>query len=179
MTLLHNIGTYWSWADTTIWNIVQGLTDEEFSRNLYDGGGSIRQRYVHLAEDLWEWYFDWIGVNPGDELEQLVQLGQDKLKQAFGGGSRKMMVIVLLAILGLGLWSAFYTVPSDSVAVIQRFGKYVKEVPPGLHFKFPLGIDMATIVPVKRQLKQEFGFSHQVLVISTRARKMENAKPRW
>jgi membrane protease subunit HflK len=49
-------------------------------------------------------------------------------------------------------------VPSDSVAVVQRFGKYLKEVPPGLHFKFPLGIDAATTVPVKRQLKQEFGF---------------------
>jgi membrane protease subunit HflK len=93
-------------------------------------------------------------------LEDLIQLGQDKFKQIFGGGgSRKMIVIALLALLGLGAWSAFYTVPSDSVAVIQRFGKYVKEVPPGLHFKFPLGIDMATIVPVKRQLKQEFGFS--------------------
>ena len=100
------------------------------------------------------------GVQPGAELEDLIQLGQDKLKQAFGGGgSRKMIVIALLALLGLGAWSAFYTVPSDSVAVIQRFGKYVYEVPPGLHFKFPLGIDMATIVPVKRQLKQEFGFS--------------------
>ena len=100
------------------------------------------------------------GVRPGSELEDLMQLGQDKLKQTFGGGgSRKMIVIALLALLGLGAWSAFYTVPSDSVAVIQRFGKYVKEVPPGLHFKFPLGIDMATIVPVKRQLKQEFGFS--------------------
>jgi modulator of FtsH protease HflK len=30
---------------------------------------------------------------------------------------------------------------------------------PGLHFKLPLGIDAATIVPVKRQLKQEFGFT--------------------
>ena len=100
-----------------------------------------------------------VGANPGAELEELVLLGQDKLKQAFGGGSRKMMVIVLLPLFGLGLWSAFYTVPSDSVAVIQQFGKYVKEVPPGLHFKFPLGIDMATIVPVKRQLKQEFGGS--------------------
>jgi len=100
------------------------------------------------------------GARPGAELEDLLQLGQDKLKQIFGGGgSRKMIVIALLALLGLGAWSAFYTVPSDSVAVIQRFGKYVKEVPPGLHFKFPLGIDMATIVPVKRQLKQEFGFS--------------------
>jgi len=100
------------------------------------------------------------GVRPGAELEDLMQLGQDKLEQIFGGGgSRKMIVIALLALLGLGAWSAFYTVPSDSVAVIQRFGKYVKEVPPGLHFKFPMGIDMATIVPVKRQLKQEFGFS--------------------
>jgi membrane protease subunit HflK len=42
---------------------------------------------------------------------------------------------------------------------VQRFGKYFKEVQPGLHFKFPLGIDTATIVPVKRQLKQEFGFT--------------------
>jgi membrane protease subunit HflK len=50
-------------------------------------------------------------------------------------------------------------VPSDSVAVVQRFGKYLKEVPPGLHFKLPLGVDLATIVPVKRQLKQEFGFT--------------------
>jgi membrane protease subunit HflK len=50
-------------------------------------------------------------------------------------------------------------VPSDSVAVVQRFGKYLKDVPPGLHFKLPLGIDVATIVPVKRQLKQEFGFT--------------------
>lgn len=32
-------------------------------------------------------------------------------------------------------------------------------VPPGLHFKFPFGVDTATIVPVKRQLKQEFGFA--------------------
>jgi membrane protease subunit HflK len=99
------------------------------------------------------------GGNQPPDLEQLVQLGQDKLNQVFGGGSRKMVVIALLALFGLGLWSTFYTVPSDSVAVIQRFGKYVKEVPAGLHFKFPLGIDRATIVPVKRQLKQEFGFT--------------------
>ncbi len=45
------------------------------------------------------------------------------------------------------------------MAVVQRFGRYIGEVPPGLHFKFPLGIDNVTIVPVKRQLKQEFGFT--------------------
>ena len=87
-------------------------------------------------------------------------MGQDKFNNAIGGGGpRKMVMIALIALFALGLWSTFYTVPSDSVAVIQRFGKYVKEVPAGLHFKFPLGVDRATIVPVKRQLKQEFGFT--------------------
>ncbi|MEJ2326350.1 MAG: FtsH protease activity modulator HflK [Chromatiaceae bacterium] len=62
----------------------------------------------------------------------------------------------LAAALG---WAAVYAVPSDSVGVLQRFGKYLREVPPGLHFKLPLGIDLVTIVPVKRQLKQEFGFA--------------------
>jgi membrane protease subunit HflK len=66
---------------------------------------------------------------------------------------------LLLLLLAAGLWSAIYTVPSDSVAVVQRFGKYLKEVKPGLHFRLPFGVDVATILPVKRQLKQEFGFS--------------------
>jgi membrane protease subunit HflK len=58
-----------------------------------------------------------------------------------------------------GVVTGYVTVPSDSEAVIQRFGKYVKTVGPGLHLKIPWKIDLATILPVKRQLKQEFGFS--------------------
>jgi membrane protease subunit HflK len=68
-------------------------------------------------------------------------------------------LLSLLVLAGLGAYTAYYTVPSDSVAVVQRFGAYLKDVPPGLHFKIPMGVDTATIVPVKRQLKQEFGFS--------------------
>lgn len=71
------------------------------------------------------------------------------------------MALLLLVAVGLSVWTSYYTVPSDSVAVVQRFGKYLKEVQPGLHFKLPLTIDKATIVPVKRQLKQEFGFATQ------------------
>ena len=97
---------------------------------------------------------------PGTNIEDLVRQGRGQLRQIMpGGGSRGIIIIVILALIGLGAWTAYYTVPSDSVAVVQRFGKYLKEVPPGLHFKLPLGIDKATIVPVKRQLKQEFGFS--------------------
>ena len=97
---------------------------------------------------------------PGSELEDLIQQGQERLKQILpGGGSRGRAGFVIAILLALAAWSAYYTVPSDSVAVIQRFGKYLKEVPPGLHFKIPFGVDVASIVPVKRQLKQEFGFS--------------------
>lgn len=64
--------------------------------------------------------------------------------------------------IALGLfaaWSSWYTVPSDSVAVVQRFGKFVAETGPGLHFRIPFGIDATTLVPVKRQMKLEFGFA--------------------
>ena len=100
------------------------------------------------------------GATSGSAFEDLVRQGQDRLKQIMpSGGPRGVIVLAVLALVGLGAWTAYYTVPSDSVAVVQRFGKYLKDVPPGLHFKLPLGIDAATIVPVKRQLKQEFGFT--------------------
>jgi membrane protease subunit HflK len=62
------------------------------------------------------------------------------------------VVLVFLA------WTTFFTVPAESEGVIQRFGRFNRVVPPGLHFKLPLGVDLVRIVPVKRQLKQEFGF---------------------
>ena len=100
------------------------------------------------------------GAKSGSDLEDLVRQGQDRLNQIMpSGGVRPAIVLAVLALVGLGAWTAYYTVPSDSVAVVQRFGKYLKDVPPGLHFKLPLGVDVATIVPVKRQLKEEFGFA--------------------
>src|ERR1700720_3265484 len=100
------------------------------------------------------------GAKPGSDVEDVIRQGQDRLKQIMpSGGLRGVIILTVLALVGVGAWTAYFTVPSDSVAVVQRFGKYLEEVPPGLHFKLPLGIDVATIVPVKRQLKQEFGFA--------------------
>lgn len=56
------------------------------------------------------------------------------------------------------VWTGFYTVPAESEGVVLRLGRFSHVVPSGLHFKLPLGIDSAEIVPVKRQLKVEFGF---------------------
>src|ERR1700746_527326 len=84
------------------------------------------------------------GARPRSDLEDLIGQGQDRLKQIMPTGSpRRAIVLAVLALVGLGAWTAYYTVPSDSVAVVQRCGKYLKEVAPGVHFKVPLGIDVA------------------------------------
>ena len=103
----------------------------------------------------------WGGNNESPpDLFRLLAKAVDHFKKLLPGGSPVSFSIILLLVFSvLTIWTSLYTVPSDSVAVVQRFGKYVHDVPPGLHFKLPLGIDVATIVPVKRQLKQEFGFA--------------------
>lgn len=63
--------------------------------------------------------------------------------------------LLLVAVLA---YTGIYTVEAESQAVVLRFGKYIKTVDPGLRFKLPFGVDQVSIVPVKRQLKQEFGF---------------------
>jgi membrane protease subunit HflK len=68
--------------------------------------------------------------------------------------------VVLLGFLAWAGWSSVYTVPAESVGVIQRFGKALETtVPPGLHFKAPFGVDRVSLVEVQRQLKLEFGYS--------------------
>jgi membrane protease subunit HflK len=64
----------------------------------------------------------------------------------------------LLVIAALWLTS-YYTVGADSQGVVLRFGRFLKTVEPGLHFKLPFGVDQVTVIPTRRQLKMEFGFT--------------------
>lgn len=66
-----------------------------------------------------------------------------------------IFLVVLLIILA---WTSYYTVQAESEGVVLRFGRYLKTVEPGLHFKLPFGIDQVTVLPTRRQLKLEFGF---------------------
>jgi membrane protease subunit HflK len=101
------------------------------------------------------------GHSPASDVADQLRRGLARLKRIAPsgrpGGLFVLGALVLAAL--IAAWTAYFTVPSDSVAVIQRFGKYLKNVEPGLHFKLPFGMDTATVVPVKRQLKQEFGFT--------------------
>ncbi len=66
--------------------------------------------------------------------------------------------LIVLGIVGaILLFSTFFTVEPEEVGVVQRFGQYVRTAESGLNFKIPI-IETARIVPVERQLKQEFGY---------------------
>lgn len=67
-----------------------------------------------------------------------------------------LAVVVVALVTGT---TSFYTIPAESEGVVIRFGRYLKTVQPGLHFKWPVGIDAVEVLPTRRQLKMEFGFA--------------------
>lgn len=67
-----------------------------------------------------------------------------------------LLLIVALVVIFFGS-STVYTVDVNEVAVVQRFGKYVRTEMPGLNFKLPAGIEKKTRVKIKRVYKEEFG----------------------
>ena len=83
----------------------------------------------------------------------------DEMKPYLRFITLKNIVLVILIVLIIAiLATSFYTVEADEVTVVLRFGKYVKQTEPGLHFKLPLGIETAISVPVRKVFKEEFGF---------------------
>ena len=71
-----------------------------------------------------------------------------------------LVAIFIGFLLIVVLWfTSYYTVGADSEGVVLRFGKFLKTVEPGLHFKLPFGIDAVAVLPTRRQLKLEFGFA--------------------
>jgi len=73
-----------------------------------------------------------------------------------GGMKAGPPVILLIILLILGS-SVFYTIGIEEEGVVQRFGRYVRTTEPGLNFKWPMGIEKVTKVPVRSVLNKEFG----------------------
>jgi membrane protease subunit HflK len=66
--------------------------------------------------------------------------------------------VIIAVLLLVGLVTSVFTVPAESQGVVLRFGGYYDTVEPGLRFKMPFGVDEVHVLPVRRQLKQEYGF---------------------
>jgi membrane protease subunit HflK len=73
-----------------------------------------------------------------------------------GGGIVLKIVLVLVALILLS--STWFTVDPEEAGLVLRFGRFVRQVPSGLHTKFPYPIETVLKVPIERQLKEEFGF---------------------
>lgn len=71
---------------------------------------------------------------------------------------RTLRVVAIALAALVFLFTGYYQVEPDEVAVVQRFGAFVRTTDPGPHLKLPFGIETVTKVPVQRQLKMEFGF---------------------
>ncbi len=81
----------------------------------------------------------------------------EKLKNLKGSFPKGWAIIVIIIAVYLAS-TMFYTVAVDEVALVQRFGKYVRLTQPGLNFKLPRGIEKVSKVRVRHVYKEEFGF---------------------
>ena len=68
-------------------------------------------------------------------------------------------IVLVLAVLGMGLLTCFYTVNDKQQAVVTTFGKVTDVVDAGVHFKLPCGIQQVRKVDVNVYQKIELGYT--------------------
>ena len=90
---------------------------------------------------------------------------EEFLKNVFRNRGRRpsapripVLPVLAVAVLLIALRTAIFTVDPEEVAIVLRFGKFVRIEEPGLNFRMPFGVETFEKVPVQRQLKMEFGF---------------------
>jgi modulator of FtsH protease HflK len=107
-----------------------------------------------------------------EEFKRYARQAGERLRQ-----SRRLIYgIVIGALAIVTLWSAYYQVEPDEVALVTRFGRYVRTSNPGPHAKFPFAIERVQIVPVQRQLKHEYGFRTALAAIQSQKQQTDETK---
>ncbi len=98
------------------------------------------------------------GPRPPD-LEDFLRRSQDKLRAVLPGnlGGRGLAIIALVLV---ALWgfSGFFRVEPDELGVVLRFGKFTREVQPGLNYHLPYPIETALTPQALRVNKLNIGF---------------------
>jgi len=101
------------------------------------------------------------GGQPPD-LEEMLKRGQDKVKQVMRGGGgvpRPLLFLVAIAAVAVIVWQVvFFRVQADEQGIVLRFGEYVRQVPPGLHLRWPYPIEEVRLPKVTVQNTIEIGF---------------------
>lgn len=104
----------------------------------------------------------------------IVEIVRKRTADLAGGRGAAVIAGVLLLMF---LWTTWFTVQPEETGVVQRFGAVERAVGPGLHFKFPAGIERVRMVPTARVLKEEFGFATVALNGGGRTQYADDKKP--
>lgn len=98
------------------------------------------------------------GPTPPD-LEELLRRSQDKLKSVLPGGGLGGRGLALIAALAVVLWGAsgFFRVEPDEIGVVLRFGKFDRELQPGLNYHWPYPIETVITPKALRVNKIDIG----------------------
>ncbi len=100
------------------------------------------------------------GGGPAPDLEELLKRSQDKLKQAMpgGGGGILLSLIFLVGLAIVGYYAFTVRVLPDQLGVVLRFGKFDRQLPPGLNFRWPYPVETVFLPNVTFANREEIGF---------------------
>ncbi len=99
------------------------------------------------------------GGNQPPDLDDILRRSQDKLRQAVPGGvgfAGSLLIFLVIAAL-VAYFGFTVRVNPDERAVVQRFGKFDRELSSGLNFRWPYPVEEVTVVPYTRQNRVEVG----------------------
>ncbi|MBI1384078.1 MAG: FtsH protease activity modulator HflK [Rhizobiales bacterium] len=94
------------------------------------------------------------------DLEEILKRSQDRLKQAMPGGGMSKSFTALVVLVGLAVAAFFgFTVRinPDEYGVVLRFGEHVRDLQPGLQFRWPYPIEQVLQPKVTRVNRVEIG----------------------
>jgi membrane protease subunit HflK len=99
------------------------------------------------------------GGNSQQDLEEFLRRGQDRIRQALPGGmGGPFFGLAALAIAAIIAFFGFTVrVNPDELGVVLRFGEYVRQLPPGLNFRWPYPIEQVFVPQVTRVNRVEVG----------------------
>src|SRR6516164_5895626 len=98
------------------------------------------------------------GPSPPD-LEEFLRRSQDRLRNVLPGGNLGGKGLALIALAAIAIWglSGFFRVEPDELGVVLRFGKYVRDVKPGLNYHLPYPIESVLTPKVTRVNRIDIG----------------------
>jgi membrane protease subunit HflK len=94
------------------------------------------------------------------DLEEILRRSQDRLRQAMPGGHMGGPLATLIAVILIGVIGFFgftVRVNTDEVGIVLRFGEYVRQLSPGLHFRLPYPIEQVELPKFTRFNRIEIG----------------------